>query len=153
MSSLQQRIMTQCVARMQLINGTGSYTTTVASASVRDSETNWDEAELPAISIFDGDTIVPNPEAVDKVDKVIVVQHQLFKGFVKRGTDASSVRQLIKDIYTAIATDTQWKETGTPLIMQTRMIRHAISRNKDSFEIDGCEVEIELQYFIDKFSS
>lgn len=153
--------MTQAVARMKLISGTGSYDTTLgttidengnAAPSVRDSETNWDETELPAISVFDGDVVNPNLEA-DKQPSLIVVQHLLFQGVVKLGTDAAAVRKLIKDIYTAIRVDTQWSESGTPLVMQTRMVKHAIQRNKDSFEVEGCEVEVELQYFIQKFTS
>lgn len=160
--SLQQRIMDRCVTRMKAIDGTGSFATALGTTigddgdpgpSVADSKTNWDESELPAISVFDADTIVPSPEAVDRRPDAIVTQRQLFRGFVQQGTGAREIRKLINDIYAAIRTDTQWKEGTTPLVMQTRMVRHALVRHPENFQVEGCEVEVELQYRLDKFTS
>lgn len=139
---------------MLLIDGTGDYVNDVGTR-VKDSETNWHEEQddLPAISVFDGEATVPDPEAVDKLSHAILVQRFLFRGYVKQGTDASAARSLIADIYTAIRTDTQWNEANTPLVMQTRMVRHAVNRTPDNFEIEGCEVEVEMQYFVQKFTA
>jgi hypothetical protein len=63
--SIRQKIVDAVIARMLTINGTGNYVTNVAH--VEDSRIHWDENELPAISVFDGDSLAagkssPNPE-------------------------------------------------------------------------------------------
>lgn len=152
MSSVRQDIVSAVVARMKLINGTGGYTSNVNN-HVEDSRTNWNEDELPAISIFDGDAGTDNPEAFDKVTIVIQTMRLMIKGFVKQGTDAATARTLISDIWTAVRTDPDWTVGGHATVMQTRHVRDAISRNPDSFEVEACEVEIELQFITNKFNA
>jgi hypothetical protein len=153
MSSVRQSIVSAVVARMKLINGTGIYTSNVNS-HVEDSRTNWDEEQdLPAISIFDGDAGTDSPESWDKSTIVIQTMRLMIKGFVKQGTDAATARTLISDIWKAIRTDPDWTVGGHPVVMQTRHVRDSISRNPDSFEVEACEVEIELQFGTQKFSS
>jgi hypothetical protein len=147
MSSVRQNVIAAAVARMKLINGTGSYTTDL-NDQVEDSRMNWDENELPALSVFDGDAKVPDPEGFDKRPHVIQTMRLLFRGFVKQGTDASTVRTLVADIWTAIRQDTTWGS----IVMQSRHIRDAIVRHPESFEIEACEIEIEVQFITEKFS-
>lgn len=152
MSSVRQNIVGAVVTRLKLINGTGGYTTNVANR-VEDSRMNWNEDELPAIAVFDGDAGVENPEQWDKRTVVIQTMRLLIKGFVDQGTTAAAARTLISDIWTAIRQDPDWKVGGNPTVMQTRHVRDAISRNPDSYEVEACEVEIELQFGTQKFSS
>jgi hypothetical protein len=151
-TSVRQKIVDAVIARLKLINGTGSYSTNLGSR-VEDSRTNWDEGELPAIAIFDGDAGVENPEIFDKTTIVIQTMRLLIKGFVKQGTTAAAARTLISDIWTAVRQDPDWIVGGNPTVMQTRHVRDAISRNPDSYEVEACEVEIELQFGTAKFSS
>src|SRR5690242_7196702 len=113
MSSVRQNIVDAVVDRMKLINGTGSYSTNVANR-VEDSRTNWNEDELPAISIFDGDAGVENPQDWDNRTMVIQTMRLLIKGFVEQGTTAAAARTLVSDIWTAIRTDPDWKVGGDP---------------------------------------
>jgi hypothetical protein len=152
MSSVRQNVIDAAIARIKLINGTGGYTTNLGSR-VEDSRTNWDQNELPAVSVFDSDAIVPDPEAFDKRPHVIQTMRLLFRGFVAQGTDAATVRTLAADIWTAIRQDTQWTVGATKLVMQSRHIRDAVVRNIDSFEVEACEVEIEVQFVTPKFSA
>jgi hypothetical protein len=152
MASVRQNVIDAAVARIKLVNGSGSYTTNLGSR-VEDSRIHWDANELPAVSVFDGDAIVPDPEAFDKRPHVIQTMRLLFKGFVKQGTDAATIRTLAADIWTAIRQDQQWTVGGTKLVMQSRHVRDAIVRSPESFEVEGCEVEIEVQFTTPKFSA
>jgi hypothetical protein len=150
--SKRQKIVDAVVMRMKLINGSGSYETNLASR-VEDSRTNWDENELPAISVFDGDSVVPDPESQDHRSKIIQTMPVLIRGYVKQGTTAAVARKLLKDIMTAIRVDDKWTVTGTPLVMQTRQVRDSIVRERDSFEVEACEIEIQVQVILGKFNA
>jgi hypothetical protein len=117
--------------------------------SVADSRTVWDESELPAISVFDGDNI-----AAGKTDSIpLSIVHMmpiLVRGFLPQNVlDAKNARKLIKDIYTAIRVDDQFGK----IIMQSNEIKDAITRNEHSFEVEACEVEFECQFITDSFNA
>jgi hypothetical protein len=151
--SIRQKIVDAVVTRMALINGSGSYVTTVAH--VRDSETNWDANELPAISVFDGDAVVQrqSPDGPSPY-RVMLTMPILVRGFLaKNASDAKNARKLIKDIMTAIRQDDQWTVSSTNLVMQSRQVHDGIVRNPDSFEIEACEVEFEVQFMTTRFNA
>lgn len=147
--SKRQRIVAAIVTRMALINGAGSYTTNVAG-QVKDSETNFaeDQGTLPAISVFDGDAIAHHTSPAD-YKAVLNEMSVLIKGYCKQGTTAAAARTMIKDIKTAIRQDDKW----SGLAMQTREVVDRVARNADSFEVEGCEVEIAVWFKTDKFNA
>lgn len=147
----RHKIVEAVVARMKLINGAGSYTTDVDDR-VEDSRTNWQQDEMPAISVFDGDAI-GTPTTAGRNLGTVHAMPILIRGMTEQGTTAANVRTLIKDIMTAIRQDDKWSVAGTPLVMQTRQVRDGILRNADSFEVEGCEVEIEVQFLTQKFNA
>jgi hypothetical protein len=149
--SKRQRIVDAVVTRMKLINGSGSYTTNVANR-VEDSRTSWQQNELPAISVFDGDAIA-NPTSTAEPKAVIHEMPLIIKGFCEQGTTAAAARTLLKDILTAIRVDDKWTVSSTTLVMQTRPGRESISRDPESFEVEGCEVEAMVQYKTLKFNA
>lgn len=151
--SKRQRIVAEIVTRMALINGAGSYTTNIA-ARVKDSETNWaqDQDTLPAISVFDGDAIA-HPTSDAEYKSVFNEMSVLIKGYCEQGTTAAAARTLIKDIKTAIRQDDKWTVANVPLAMQTREVVDRVARNADSFEVEGCEVEIVVWFKTDKFNA
>lgn len=156
--SKRQKIVSAIVARMQGIDGTGDYTFDL-NGHVGDSRTDWDAgddetgraSELPAVSVFDGDANAnpssPNPRSTIHAMSVLI------RGFTARGETAANARNLIKDIQRAIRVDDKWHVSGTPLAMQTRQVRDSIVRSADSFEVEGCEVEIEVQFQTEKFNA
>lgn len=151
--SRRQKIVDAIVTRMMLINGSGDYETNLADR-VKDSESNWaeDQATLPAVSVFDGDAeAVPTSEG--RYRGTVHEMPVLIKGYCKQGTTAANARKLIKDINTAIRVDDKWLVSGKPLVMQTREKREGITRTPDSFEVEGCEVEIEVTYITGKFNA
>jgi hypothetical protein len=60
---MAEKIVDAVIARMLTINGTGNYVTNVAH--VEDSRIHWDENELPAISVFDGDSLAAGKSSVN----------------------------------------------------------------------------------------
>lgn len=147
--SKRQKIVDAIVARMKLINGAGSYTTDVDDR-VEDSRTQWAQDELPAISVFDGDAIA-HPTSPAEARSVVHEMSVMIKGFTEQGATAANTRTLLKDILTAIRQDDKWTVSGAPLVMQTRPGLEAITRTPESFEIEGCQVEISVQYITAKF--
>jgi hypothetical protein len=148
--SVRQKIVDAVVARMQLIDGTGDYVTNVQN--VEDSRLQWQEEDLPAISVFDGDALAtptsPNPMSVIRVMPILI------RGFLQSDeATAANIRNLMKDIERAIRVDDRWTVNNVPLVMQTRQIRDAITRNPDSFEVEAGEVEIEVQFKTQKFNT
>lgn len=145
----RQRIIDAIVTRMKLINGTGSYETDVASR-VKDSETNWDEEDRPAISVFDGDAQANPTSTTAGFLGVIWSMPVLIRGYATQASSGpANIRKLIKDINTAIRVDDQW----SGIAMQTRPIKEAVVRNPENFEIEGCEVEVEVQFFTETFNA
>lgn len=150
--SKRQKLVSAIVTRMALINGAGDYTTNIAGR-VKDSETNWaeDQETLPAISVFDGDAVAnptsPNPRST--VHEMTV----LIRFYAEQGVTAANCRNGIKDIKTAIRQDTKWTVAGIPLAMQTREVRESITRSPESFEVEGSEVEISIQFKTEVFNA
>jgi hypothetical protein len=159
--SRRQRIVDAVIARMMLINGTGVYETALGTTidengdtvpSVADSRTHWEQDELPAISVFDGDAIASGRSSVDP--KAIIHRMSiLIRGYVVQTTTAADCRTLIKDILTAIRQDDRWTVSNVKLVMQSEPVKDAITRNPESFEVEACEVEFEVQFMTEKFNA
>lgn len=150
--SKRQKIVEAVVTRMKLINGAGSYVTNVNNR-VEDSRTLWDENELPAISVFDGE-MTANPATSKDYRAGIHEMAVLVRGYTVQDDDgAAAARDLSKDIMTAIRQDDSWTVSSVPLVMQSREVRNSIVRNNDSFEVEGCEVEFMVQVFLQKFNA
>lgn len=151
--SRRQKLVSAIVTRMALINGAGSYTTNVAGR-VKDSETNWaqDQATLPAISVFDGES-QPTPTSTGLSRGTIHELLVMIKYYAEQGATAANCRNGIKDIKTAIRQDDKWIVSGTPLAMQTHEGPERIMRNQETFEVEGAEVEIIIQYQTAKFNA
>lgn len=151
--SKRQRIVDAIVARMKLINGVGDYTTDLAER-VNDWQTNWaqDQGQLPAVTIFDGDAVanLTSPAAARGTVNAMSV---LIRGFTEQAASPTAARTLIKDIMTAIRQDDKWHVGGVPLAMQSRPVRDGIVRGQDTFEVEGCEIEIEVHYLTQKFNA
>jgi len=101
--SVEQKIINAIVTRLQLINGTGLYLTSIGTR-VEDSRTNWDqEDDLPAISVFQG-TVTSEP-LDDEANRVVRTMAVMIKAFLLRldtpTLDAAFARKAAADIYRA----------------------------------------------------
>jgi hypothetical protein len=149
--SKREKIVSAIVTRLKLINGTGSYSTNVANR-VEDSRTSWDQNELPAISVFDGDA-EGTPTSIGQTLGTIHAMPVIIRGFLEQGATAANARTLIKDIQRAIRVDDKWTVSNVKLVMQTRQVRDGILRNQDSFEVEAAEQVIEVQFKTAKFDA
>ncbi len=153
--SKAQRIIDEVVARMQLIDGTGDYQTSIGER-VEDSRQNWDENEMDAVSVFEGRT--DSQEANDNRSKTIHIMPVVIKVFAKqRDTSAETaafVRKAISDVKRAIRLDDRWKVDGVGLAMLTREKASGPEyADASSFEIVGCQIDIEVILITDKFNA
>lgn len=166
--SIEQKLINAIVARMALLDGTGDYDTTIATAAdgnvnIADSRPNWDEEDLPAMSVFQGQT--ESAESNDNRRKTIHIVPMMIKVFLKRGTDAANARKAIADVKRAVRSGNtlkngylgeRWPEVeGTPpgLAMMTREKAHLIEYAENTYEIVGVQVEVEVVWISDKFNA
>lgn len=151
--SFEQKIITAIVARMAAIDGTGSYLTTVAHAE--DSRTNWDQSELPAISVFAGTvtTEEADNEGLRVVHTMPVTIRGAFETSDDAATNASTARKMMSDICRAIRNDDNWLVTSTPQATFTQEVSHGIEyAGENDFEITGVQVEIQVLFRSGKFN-
>lgn len=160
--SIEQKIITAIVARLQTILTTNGFQTNIG-AKVRDWETNWQQEDLPAISVFTGRTV--SEDAPRERRKTVHSLPVAIQVSLERGTAAANARIAIDDIKKAIlGSGTQannWLAErfpiveGTPpgLTMVTRETAHQILTPQDSFEIVGAQVEIEILFITEKFNA
>jgi hypothetical protein len=151
--STEQKIVTRALAVLAAINGTGSYQTTLGSTivagtsgqSLADSRPNWDQDELPAISVFQGPVDVEDRD--DENQKVLRHLPLIIRGTLERGTDASTARKLISDIMRAMrAAGDKWTVSGTNLALYTNEGPHMIEYAEGTYEITGVEQQIDIYY-------
>lgn len=154
--SIEQKIIAAIVTRLQLINGTGDYLTSIGTR-VEDSRPNWsedpDRNEIPAISVFQGPTT--SEEADDEGQKVVRTMQVAIRATLLRldtaTLDAAFAREAIADIYRAIRSNDQWIVSTVPQATFTSELSHEIVYT-DSYEITGVVVEIKIEYDADKFN-
>lgn len=145
--SIEQKIMTAVVARMATILTTNGYVTNIGT-HCEDSRTNWDQSELPAMSVFQGET-TPVPED-DERQLVTRTMQVLIKVFAEQldtaALTAALMRNVIKDVYQAIRTDLFWTVLTVKLALDTEEGTHGIEYQENSFEVIGAQVAITIQY-------
>lgn len=160
--SKSQKIITAIVARLQTVLTANGYQTDIGT-SVEDSRPNWDQDELPAISVFEGRTT--SQESPQGRRKTVHEMPVMIKVFLERGTSAANARTAIADVKKAILSTgseqnaylaERWPVvSGTPpgMATQTREASHSIEYAEGTYEITGAQVEIEVQYMTQKFNA
>ena len=148
--SLDQRLIDKVVARMQTITVAHGYNTDIG-VTVRDSEVNWDETELPAVSVFEGKVMPePNADNLTFCTRLMPVMIRVaFKRKDDTALDAKYARHCIQDILKAVGTD----KTFDKLAMTTNPGEHGIEyADAQNLEITGASVEIIIGYHSQKFN-
>lgn len=156
-----QKIADQIIARMGLIDpDDAGYTAngfqTAIGVRCEDGRQNWDENELPATSIFEGNT--QSVEANDNRSKTIHLTSFRIDVTLKARKKASDtmkdVRKAVSDIKRAIRLDDRWKVANVGLAMITReKASGPVYAGEQSFEVVGAFVEIEVQWITNKFDA
>lgn len=151
--SKRQNIFDLVVERMEGIQIADGYQTDLGG-NVADWETNWDDSQLPAVSVCDlvaqigfvnSETFAPGQMYVLPIQ---------FRIFTKSDTRAQDLRKMIADVVKAIGVDRFWADgDGKKLALWTRVTASGIRLQEDSFEIGGAAVEIEIAYLVTSFES
>lgn len=135
----RQQIIDAIVTRLSGIDGTGDYDTTIGS-NVTDWGVNYQETDLPAVSVCDLNEEVQtdtNDEFMDVYRLPVSIRVS-----VSASTRASDLRKMFKDILTAIGADEKWN--GLAQFTQVRNI--GMTLDQDAFRIAGGQVEIDVYY-------
>jgi hypothetical protein len=122
--TVRQKIIDAVIARMQLIKTAAGYQTDLGN-NVVDWDTNFDDTELPALSVCDLIETVEMTIESKFQKQTLPIQLRIFS----KENRAKELRKMIADIYKAI----KIKQAG-------------IIIREDEFKIGGGAVEIEITY-------
>lgn len=125
-------------------------------ANVADSETQWQQDEMPACSVFDPMTtqnlVNDEPEAFGQ-DNLVNLKIQIF---TSRGTKAAAVRDLQQKINQKIAANKYWNDGTDDLAYWTKPVSTSIdyapsNPEQTTFEIVGGSQEFSVFIQTDAF--
>jgi D-lyxose ketol-isomerase len=121
--------------------------------NVSDFEMNWQQDELPALSVFDNETthqlVNDEPEAFGQTN-TMTLNLQIFTA---SSTKIEDVRALVKQVWEKIAANKYWDD----LAMWTKPRSTSISvddrgdGSRSSFEVVGAQIQIEIALYSDAF--
>lgn len=158
MDTVRQILISAVIARMSDIRIANSYQTeagqvnyqTDIGANVKDWETNFQEEDLPALSVCDLiEEVEMNTDSVNQIQSLKI----LLRIFKAKDSQAQYFRKVFGDIYAAIRQDTRWKVAGIGLAIGTIIKSSGIILKDDVFEIGGAAVEIEIFYKTKAFNA
>jgi hypothetical protein len=142
--TLRQKLVDAVVARMREIRIANGYQTDIG-ATVEDWRTHFEQDELPAIGVYD---LTQTTEKTDKEQKrtpnTLPVQIRIFAA---SNTLVTDLRVMIGDVLAAIKKDQRWGK----LALDTKPKQDGFIIPKESFEVAGAAVEIEIEYLSDTF--
>lgn len=148
--SKRQKIINLVIARMQTILISNGFATDLGE-TVEDWRVNWDDDELPALSVCDTTSeeewFNNQPTATKQFNQMPV----LLRIFCKSDTRAADLRVMIADMKKAIKADVFWNDGTIDLAVWTKPKTSGIIVPDESFEIAGAMVEIEIGYFTNIF--
>lgn len=121
--------------------------------NVKDFEMNWDESELPAMSVFDMTTdhqlANGEPEASSQTNTVNLT----LQIFVKSGTRAATLRALIKKVREKLRDNRTLSDIAmwTMPRKTTKIVEPSADPVRTSFEVIGASLEYEVAVSSDAF--
>lgn len=139
MDTKRQKIVDAVVERMREIRVAAGYETDLG-LRVEDWQTNWDDTDLPAVSVCD------LPEESDKATKDDrKTTHKLpvhVRIFVGKNERTATLRQMIGDVLKAVKKDLRWGG----LAFDTWPKQDGFVIPENSFEVAGGAVEFVVEY-------
>lgn len=150
--SVRSKIVAAVMARMQTITTGNGYQTDIGD-NVNDWRTQYQEDELPAVSVCDLEAASVVPAGASDPQHTIWLMPVQIRIYAKRGATPANIRKMITDVNAAIRTDDRWKVNGVGLVMISRPEREGFLIPDDSFEVIGGVVEFTVQYLTEKFNT
>ena len=150
MNTVRQQLISAVVARLgQIRTGDENDFQTDIGLRVQDWETNFQEDELPALSVCDlVENIEMDFESVNQINRL-----PLLIRIFDNDKNPVFLRKVIGDIYRAIGLDRRFIVNGVGLARGTIIKSAGIILKQDEFEIGGAAVEIEIAYYTKAFNA
>ncbi|HRJ90430.1 MAG TPA: hypothetical protein PLX39_17270 [Pyrinomonadaceae bacterium] len=150
--SKRQKLVTAIVARLEEILVADGYETDLG-LNVADSKPNWNEADLPAVSVFDTvadvDFVNGQPTAAQQMFTLPV----LIRIFLAADDNPATARKYLADVVEAIGTDPFWNVGGVPLALWTKLTKEGLILPAENLEVAGAAVELEIAYLTQTWNS
>lgn len=147
----RQKIIDAIIARMQTITQVNGYSTDIG-LNVHDWRINFQDEELPAISVCDLISEDQLPAGASNPKRVTHLLNIQIRIYAPQEATPANIREMIADVSRAIGTDDRWIEDNAGLVITTRPLRHGFLIPPESFEVIGGFVEIEAVYITDKWN-
>lgn len=150
----RQLIMDEIVARMRTIKTANGYQTDLG-LNVGYWEITWDgsgeSTNLPAVDVCDTNCKTNDYEFDDS--ETVHELSVLLRIFAAADDRASALNELIGEVQAAIKTDPRWKVSGIGLAMGTKLRSADLIVPKESFEVAGAAIEIEVSFKTSTFDA
>lgn len=150
--SKRQKIVDRVIAALQQIKTVNGYETNLGNR-VEDFEMNFDNKDLPAISVFDLDAPV---EPVNGQTSAAQETHTLnvkARAFLKSGTPAKEARKALAEMVKAVGTNQRWNDGTENLALSTKLTKQSLVVPEESFELAAAEIDLEIRYLTERFNS
>lgn len=148
--SKRQKIVDAIVARMQTILIANSYSTNIG-LNVVDWQINFQDHELPAVSVCDLPAQAADSSQDGKLDRTIWLMPVQIRVYAAKGETPENIREMLKDVQKAIRTDPQFIVSNVPLLMQSWPETEGVMVPEESFEVVGAMLQFTAMFITRKF--
>lgn len=149
----RQKIVSAIIAACETIDGSGDYETTIG-ASVYDFQLNFQDDELPAMSVCDvGQELAPDDVARIEEKDCFLLEVKI-RVAVSIDTRAAECRKMVGDIITMIGANRIWyDEGGAALTKRNVYARDEFVLDEQTFHIAAVEVTLGVLYLTEQFNA
>lgn len=157
MDTVRQQLVSAVISRLQEINTENTYLSEGEEinyqtniGSVRDWETNFQEDELPAISVCDlSEPVEMDRGSINQLNNLKI----LLRIFQSSEDSAEFLRKAFGDIFASLGQDKRWKVGEVGLAVGTIINSSDILFKPDAFELGGGQVIITIIYTTKAFNA
>lgn len=150
--SKRQKIVDAIKVRMQTILTANSYSTNIGQ-NVTDWKVNFQDSELPAVSVCDLPANAADDSQNGKLDRTIWLMPVQIRVYAAKDDTPANIREMLKDVQAAIRTDPQFIVSNTPLLMESWPETEGVMIPDDSFEVVGAMLQFVCMFITKKFNA
>lgn len=146
----RQQIVDAVILRLRDITTANGYATN-AGVTVEDWPRRYDDAECPALGVYDvAEESDKGERDSESENRTLTVQVRIF---VASNTPARELRQIIGDVQKAVGVDQFWPDTGgEALALGTWPRRAGMIVPSEAMELAGAAVEFDVEYITSTFN-
>lgn len=150
-TTIRQKIVNSIVEALRGITQANGFETN-AGEKVDDFQLNWQEDELPAISVCDISCEPAPSEQASIEEKDCLMLQVKIRAMVGSETRAPECRKIIGDILTVVRDNPRWTDSdGTQLTKQNYYVSDEFILNEEAFQIAAAEVTIGVLFWTERF--